>query len=304
MSKIPVFDVVGESYAFSFRHYLKLFAVTWLPLLIATVASIYIFRNFFPDLIEIMKQQMAAPAGTRPADPFAGTGIMARIWLLDLAMLFLFVMMAVGITKEVLGVREAPRFVYFRFGADELRLLAGFAIVFLILIVAMVVAGVIAAVVGVAAMHGAAPQNPSPASGLVALIVLALYAIAFYFLARLSFFLPPVVVAEKRIGLGRAWELSGGNFWRIVAIALLIGIPVVIAECIVMGIMMVPAIVSAVQPVQGDPQAVAVAVLGAYVAMMPYMLAVFFFIAPIIYGLLLAPASFAYRALNPAAPSA
>jgi len=32
---------------------------------------------------------------------------------------------------------------------------------------------------------------------------------------RLVFFVPPVVVAEERIDLPRAWMLSRQNFWRI-----------------------------------------------------------------------------------------
>lgn len=43
---------------------------------------------------------------------------------------------------------------------------------------------------------------------------------------RMLFFLPPVVVAERRIGLIRAWELGRGNFWRMVAVLLAVLGPV------------------------------------------------------------------------------
>jgi hypothetical protein len=50
---------------------------------------------------------------------------------------------------------------------------------------------------------------------------------------RLTFLLPAVVVAEERIGLGRAWELGGGNFWRMFAVVIAVFVPVAIGFGIV-----------------------------------------------------------------------
>lgn len=293
MSKIPVFDTVGETYSFSFRHYLKLFAVTWLPMLIATAVSIYMMKTYIPESMAILKQQISSP-GTPAVHPMAGW-----IGLIELVMMLLLVMMSVGITKEVLGVREGPRFVYFRFGADELRLLAGFVIVVLILFVALVLASVVAAVVGIAAMHGAAQQNPSAMAGLVGPIMLVLYLIALYFVVRFSFFLPAVVVAEKRIGLGRAWELSKGNFWRIFAIGLLIWIPIIVVEVVLLGVILGPSISDGLANLPRGIQSFMLALQEAEFAKMPQMLALNFVLSPILYGLMLAPSAFAYRAVNP-----
>ncbi len=49
-----------------------------------------------------------------------------------------------------------------------------------------------------------------------------------YTAVRLVYFLPAVVVAEKRIGLGRSWSLGGGNFWRIFVVCLASLVPVAI----------------------------------------------------------------------------
>jgi hypothetical protein len=50
-----------------------------------------------------------------------------------------------------------------------------------------------------------------------------------YVIFRWSFFIAPVVVAEGRIGLGRAWQLGRGNFWRIFAILLIVSLPISVA---------------------------------------------------------------------------
>jgi hypothetical protein len=61
---------------------------------------------------------------------------------------------------------------------------------------------------------------------------------------RLIFFLAPVVVAEERIGLGRAWELGAGNFWRILGIWIAVTLPVGIAfNMIVSAVMGTPPMV-------------------------------------------------------------
>jgi hypothetical protein len=54
-----------------------------------------------------------------------------------------------------------------------------------------------------------------------------------YASVRLIYFLPAVVVAEERIGLGRAWALGGGNFWRIVLVFVVSVVPVAIIVAIV-----------------------------------------------------------------------
>ncbi|MEB3104041.1 hypothetical protein [Ferviditalea candida] len=39
-----------------------------------------------------------------------------------------------------------------------------------------------------------------------------------YFLVRFGFYLPPVVLENKRLGLSRSWKLTEGSFWRLFAV--------------------------------------------------------------------------------------
>ena len=300
MSKIPVFNTVGETYDYSFRNYLNLFAVTWLPLLVATVASYFIIENIMPQTIAMMKEQMAAAVpGAPPANPLAAMPMMGWMWALDFAMLFVFVMMAVGITKEVLGVREAPRFFYLRFGADEFRLLGGLLIVVLVVIVAIVGLAIVGGIVAGIAMAGAVRQNAGAMAGVMILIMFVLYLIGFYFMARLTFFQAPVVVEEKKMGIGRSWQLSSGNFWRIFTVGLFIWIPLAIVEGILFAIIMGPALASAFANIQpGNPQGFVTALLEVEMAKMPYLLALSFVLSPFLYGLIFTPSVFAYKAVT------
>lgn len=297
MRKIAVLDTVGESYAYSFRHCLKLFEVIWLPLLIATVASFYISQTFLPENIAFLKAQMASP-GT----PLADSPMTLRIWLLYFAIFLLMVMMAAGITKEVLGLRETPHFVYFRFGADELRLLAGLGGIILILGIGIFGAAIVASIVAAMTMTGAATQHDPRVVAFMILrvmvpILAVLYVIGLYFFLRLAFFLPPVVVVEKQIGVGRSWELSSGNFFRILAIALLIWIPMSLAEIVIFGVILGPSVAGALANEPHVPQAFVIALLEAEVAKIPYLLGTSFILSPFIYGLIVTPAAFAYKAV-------
>jgi hypothetical protein len=61
-------------------------------------------------------------------------------------------------------------------------------------------------------------------------------------MARLFFFIAPVVVAEEQIGLVRAWELGGGNFWRMFATAFVVFVPFWIGLSIVWNALIGPLI--------------------------------------------------------------
>jgi hypothetical protein len=72
-------------------------------------------------------------------------------------------------------------------------------------------------------------------AGIGAAIFVLFVSCAFVYIAtRLSFLLGPVVVAEHKISLFRAWELTKGNFWRIFVVLLAILIPLIALEIVVL----------------------------------------------------------------------
>jgi hypothetical protein len=75
----------------------------------------------------------------------------------------------------------------------------------------------------------------APGARIAMTVITVLMAAAFFaFLALISirflFLLAPANVAEQKFGIVRAWELSRGNFWRALLVALSIFIPLTIAN--------------------------------------------------------------------------
>jgi hypothetical protein len=99
--------------------------------------------------------------------------------------------------------------------------------------VGSVLFGLIAAcTVGVLATMGVRPSEP-PNTGLIVVAVLGLFAVALLVIVASIFVYTRLLVTPQAIvledqgalaGIGRSWRLTGGAFWRAVAILLLMGI--------------------------------------------------------------------------------
>lgn len=183
------------------------------------------------------------------------------------------------------------------------------------LVIALMIAGLIAfeivavivgIVVGVAmAGGGVGHVDPRLIGGLVVLLVIGIEVVYLYFLIRLSYFLVPVTVAENRIGIWRSWELTKGNVWRIVGISLAILLPLFVIEMIAGMIAFgqtIAEFAAAAVKSPGTADARAALLMKSLLHSLPLLGIVAFVLAPIVYGLVLSPAAFAYRALVPATP--
>jgi hypothetical protein len=132
-------------------------------------------------------------------------------------------MIAVGIQRKALGLHPQPVWFYFSLGAPVWRMTGAlFLAGIVIFVIALLTAGVCTVVwFAVGGLGGAALFLRVLDVGVVAAFIV-------YVVVRLLFFLPPVVVAESRIGLERAWVLGGHNFWRILMVAIAVVLPVAI----------------------------------------------------------------------------
>ncbi len=123
-------------------------------------------------------------------------------------------MVTVSLQKKALGNMPAPTFCYFSMGAPVWRMIGATFLALLAYIVIVIVT------IGITAALAVAATKFGPHFGEAIAVILGIIASfwAIYAAVRLFFFLPAVVVAEEQIGLVRAWELGGGNFWRIFAV--------------------------------------------------------------------------------------
>ncbi len=286
MAKIPVEHTISSAYSFAFRNILTVIGIAWFPfaLVIAIGAG----------LVLLMVPGLAAPGGPSPA---AIAGLIAVAPLIVVAYVVANAMVVVGIMRRALGLSSGPVFAYFSLAAPVWRLLGATILVGLIVFVAVAVeAGVIAAVI-IAASNG----NSGLLGFLSAILIIAACLWTIYFMVRLSFFLPAVVVAEERIGIGRSWELGKGNFWRIFVVWLAIAIPVGMAASILMQAIYGNALMGLVLANQGenaDPTALLNGMIHIFVTYAPYLVVIQLLQLIIMSGLTNGAIAAAYRSVT------
>jgi len=303
MEKIPVGQTISHAYSYLFKNFLTIIGVMWLPVAVIGVGA------FLMGMVsgDFSRALVAASSG-------AGSTEIARNWYLLLPFyVFAFLLFATqmeGLTRYALGLRQGPPYFYFSLGKPVWRLAGTFLLFFLLMLaifVVFVVGGILIGIV-VAAMTGVKPGTPptgstAAATGLsVVLIGLVAYCAFIYWAVRQSFLLTPTVVAEERIGLGRAWKLGRGNFWRMLVIFIAIAGPIGLIGVVVMFTFLMPGLPpTAAQGATPDQIAAWNAayfqrIQGYWYVLVP---AYFLFLA-VFYGLICSAQAFAYRSLVPA----
>jgi hypothetical protein len=213
--KIPIGRTISSAYAFAFSNFLSILGIVWFPYLAFAVIAIGLVLLIMPNLLQMI---MAPDLDISAWMSFAR--IAALLWLLGLVV---GAMTTVGLQRKALGLHPRPVYLFFSLGAAVWRM----AVALFLAVVVIFLIALIATAACVAIWFVAAPA----ASGAWLIRALAIFsAVAFvaYVAVRLMFFLPAVVVAEERIGIERAWSLSGRNFWRIFLVWIAVVAPVAI----------------------------------------------------------------------------
>ena len=223
-NKIPVGRSIGGAYSFAFGNILNNIGEIWIPLAILCVVMFF-----------FQKPYLDAVTGMAAQDPQAAMRILPLFFGIFVAMTVLLTAIHAGLTKEALGLRRGSAFLQFPFGAGTWRLLGANLLLMVVMWVIYFAAVIIGLVGGIllAVIFGGQNGNPAVVGLIVGVCALIFVGALIYILARFSFLLAPVTIAENRISLIRAWQLTRGSFWRIFVILLVLLIPVVILEMIV-----------------------------------------------------------------------
>lgn len=284
MKKIPVVETIGFAYNFTFGQMGAILGLTWLPLVLWAIGNYFALSHYYGSV----------PAGMSAGQPFMV--VQAALVFLGwyLASFLLWAVVDVAVVRLALGLRTKPAFVHFALGMAELRVFASFiglmALFMLFYIVLIIAAfGLLIAVGagGASAIKGAA--------GLV--VVLGLLAMAWIFI-RLSFFIVPVAIVEKEIGLGRSWELTGGNFWRIVVIGLAVLLPAAMLAASAQTAVLGPEYFSQIMAASSgkDPGA-ATAQMRLMAENLPLLTGIYLFLMPFTIALQMGAGAYAYRSV-------
>ena len=312
MNKIPLETTIGSAYRFLFTRILSILGTLWLPLLVMAVLVMGILYAAVPhEWLAGHLPQIPERSGQGPHQidkDMAAFAAVCRLYigpflmampLLTFVSLVMSSMMMVGLMRLSLGQTKS-QFVFFSLGGDVWRLVAAYFLLCLIAIALFAV--MIGIAVAGAVMAGPYISKGGAAVALAVLVVIAELCFFIYAMVRFSFFLPAVVVAEHRIGLGRAWELGGGNFWRIFVVILLIVIPVAIVGGMISNMTVMPILASEFMRFSDKPTAADLsAFFHALPPLIPVLLAIGVLQRIANMGLMAGAIGSAYNALAPKA---
>jgi hypothetical protein len=283
MKKLPVLDTIKAAYGFVFTHLGSIIGLIWLPMVLITVAAFFVEQRYFNAASEAML-----------------TGSSANLGSVTLGLIFFFIawlvfnaIMYVPVTQLALGQRKGGAMIHFAFGPIEWRMFRAMAsLVGFLLLPALIIGMLVNSLLffGI----GGHPLPTPAASGLEALLLLACIGLAYAGL-RFLFLLPAAVLQGEGPVLPRAWKLSEGNFWRILAILLATMAPVAIFAALAQLLLEGP---QAVMPMLGASSAVAASQLHIVSMNMPLTQGVGFLVAPLLLGLAAGASAAAFTALN------
>jgi hypothetical protein len=310
MGKIPVGRTIAETLGFTFGRYFSVLGVVWLPVLLLGIVYYYTIVPFLEQIAIVARAAALHPHQLPPEPNMASFNRMAPV--LTLVAILTMAWMQAGVTKAALGLRRTFPFAYIAFGMDELRLIAANLVILaltygVIIAVALVVLAAVG--IGAALASGGVILTGDPflvkSWGTGALIgTIAVAALTFfYFQIRLTFFLAPITIIEKRFGLWRSWEMTRHTVWPIVAVILVIVLLFLAVEIALTAIVAVPvgmAIADAVKPgAHADP----LTVFKPLKPFLPFAGLLLLLVMPLFVGLQLGPSAFAYRALKDSNPA-
>jgi hypothetical protein len=277
MTKIPVVEAIRFAYGFALGQIGAIIGLVWLPLIIVA------FLQFLPYALGTA--YTASSSNTAEA-----TGATFVNLALSTTGLVLYAMNFVSVTRQALGVRQGAASIHFSLGWPEWRMFVAIVICGLILTAAM----------GLYLILGSLLFAGQAASTLMSALA-TVYAIGgfcalVWFALRLVFVLAPVIVVEERIELVRAFLLTRGNFWRALAIALAVTLPILIVQCIAVGLIAGPGFFA---PLSANSTAALAQRFRQLDQHMPALIGLALMLSPFNLGLTLGASAFAFRTLVP-----
>lgn len=199
MARVPVVATIRDAYVFTATHLGGIIGLIWVPMVLVTVMGFFAFQRYYNDVIEAMASGNTATLGP--------TMLMMLGYMI--AALLLHAVMYVAVVQLALGTRTAPTLAHFAFGAAEWRMFRAF-LAFVGLVFAFVIP---IFMVGSAALGVTGTQGPAMAG-----FILLAYGVVLMTMPRFLALLPAIAAAETAPVLRRSWQMSAGNFWRLLGI--------------------------------------------------------------------------------------
>ena len=217
--KLQITAIFDGAYKFLFANVFAIIGIMWLPYTVAILITAFAAMGAVPlqwwhgDF-----SAMTQDAVLLMIPKFIGLGVIVfGTWIVASSMV------TVGVQRRALGLSQGPVFAYFSLSGPVWRLI-GASFLFSLAAIAICIGLILACTLIIVGAKAVLSEGLTVLIGILAGV--AAWCGFLYVIVRWSFFIAPVVVAENRIGLGHAWHLGRGNFWRIFAIVIVVYLPI------------------------------------------------------------------------------
>ena len=229
--KLKVFKAFTSTWVFLAVHALDVLRIMWLPVALQIAAYYALMPGFLAEYILLGANPPAdmAEAWTRIAPhilPFLGFLLVACATT---------IILYAGLTRLIVR-GEKPKLPFLlSWGADEWRLLAGWAIIFAVMVGVGIAFWLVGQIVGALGLLGRGPITIILGFGGALIVVCA----GIWAGVRLSLF-APATIAEQKIGIRTSWEKTEDDFWNLLGFWVLWFVLAIIVQIATAGLITPP----------------------------------------------------------------
>lgn len=256
--KFPALKAFGATFAYLARHGVDLVKALWLPAALLVALQLYALPPMFASLSSLLQ----LGDNPDPEQAAAALGPIAKwCFVLLVGSAIAYPMMTAASLKHVVRGESQSLPFYLRYGGDELRILAGYALLSVMVIVITIVGGLAVTVLALAA----ALALPQSRTLMDALGELAVNVAIIWFRLRLSV-LYPAAMATGTIGFNVSWAATKGQTFSLFLFWLLIGV-----ACLPVGLLMAAPFIGEFLPLFAAIEAAGEDKAAVQAAMVPFM---------------------------------
>ena len=214
----PVLKAFGATFAYLASRWLELTKALWFPALLLVGLQIYTMAPFMSAASSII----SLGENPDPAEAEAHLGALGKWGLVIIAgSAVAYPMMTVASLLHLVRGEELKAPIYLRYGGDELRVLAAYILLSVMIILISIVGGLAATVIAVI-ISLVLPQARALLNSLAEIVV---NLVTIWFRLRLSV-LYPASIATGTIGFGASWAITKGHALKLFLFWVLIGLSI------------------------------------------------------------------------------
>lgn len=204
--KLKVFKAFAATWAFLIQHGLEVLKIIWLPVALQ-IAAYYLLMPGF--LMETSMLGADPPADGGEVWTHLAPHVLPFLGFLLVACVTTIILYA-GLTRLIVRGEKTKLPFLLSWGADEWRLLGGWAIILALFVGVMIALQIVAMVVGALGLLGRGPITIILSFGGALVVICA----GIWAGVRLSLF-APATIAERKIGIQTSWESTEDDFWSL-----------------------------------------------------------------------------------------